>query len=138
MIKRNIPYAFPIVPIKGPNYANYYDLYTDNDANYVKNYLGKYYKLDSILSLNTRRRSGSMGYNDKHIEIEDKKAIEALFDIAVPVITGEKVLAEIGYNDVALYIKDEPGNSEIIENAINAMKIYTNSGEYSSDYIEFR
>ncbi|SEH69342.1 hypothetical protein SAMN02910265_02170 [Ruminococcus flavefaciens] len=138
MITRNIEYVFPIVLIKGANYENYYDLYTDNDANYVKNYLGKYYKLDSILSLNTRRRSGSMGYNDKHIEIEDKKAIEALFDIAVPVITGEKVLAEIGYNDVALYIKDEPGNSEIIENAINAMKIYTNSGEYSSDYIEFR
>ena len=137
-ITRNVEYVFPIALIKDFNYENYYNIVDADDySNYERNHMGKYFKLDSILSLNTRRRSSRMDYNNKHIEIEDKKAMEKLLDIAVPVITGEKVLATIGYDDVALYIKDEPGNSKIIENAINAMKIYTNSGEYSSDYVEF-
>lgn len=127
-------YVFPMTLIKECNSED--DFYL-NDV--FRNGLSKEcIKLDSILSLGIYRDRSSVNYKEKHFEFKDREAVEKLLDAATPVVTGEKVIAEVKYSDVVLYVKDSADNRSLIEKAMDSVKYYDNkTGELFEENITY-
>ena len=127
-------YVFPMTLIKESNSED--DFYL-NDV--FRNGLSKEcIKLDSILSLGIYRDRSSVNYKEKHFEFKDREAVEKLLDAATPVVTGEKVIAEVKYSDVILYVKDSADNRSLIEKAMDSVKYYDNkTGELFEENITY-
>ena len=124
-------YTFPLVYLEAMNYENSFDLSRDEYDEYYDRYAKKWVKLDSIFSLSSERGQGSFYYGEKYEpKIKDKKSVEKLLDIATPKITGEKIIAEVHFNGNTLYVRDEPGNREIVEKAKDSIIIRNESNDY--------
>ena len=53
-------------------------------------------------------------------------------------VTGEKVIAEVKYSDVVLYVKDSADNRSLIEKAMDSVKYYDNkTGELFEENITY-
>ena len=126
-------YVFPLLYFKDFNYQNSYS------ANYFNNYdefTDECMKLDSILSLGSYRGRGyNYNGNKAHYEFDDPEVVGTLLEAATPVVTGEKVLAEVQIGSVTLYITEKTGNEMIIEKAKDSIKLIDNKTgkEYNPD-----
>lgn len=126
-------YVFPIMLFKDENYENYYSF---SYSEYSDKYSVDCIKLDSILSLGLYRNRSYVSYGkNKRFEFNDNDAVEKLIEAATPVVTGEKILAEVQVGSITLYITDKTGNDIMIEKAKESIKIIDNNTgeEYNPD-----
>ncbi|WP_303838442.1 hypothetical protein [Ruminococcus flavefaciens] len=126
-------YVFPLGFFTESNYeSNYsYDYPDDKRIN-----TEKYVKMDSVFSVDPYRDRSYVDYGRKrHFEFTDPEAVEKLLDAATPVVTGEKVLAEIQAGSLTLYITERTGNDLLVESAKDSMKLVDNATaeEYDPD-----
>ncbi|MCR4638097.1 hypothetical protein [Ruminococcus sp.] len=118
-------YVFPLMYFKDRNYADDYRYYTIYDNNSLSD---ECIKMDSILSLGLYRGRSYQHYGQKkHFEFIDPEAVEKLLEAASPVVTGEKVLAEVQIGSMTLYITERTGNDVLIKNAKDSIRIVDNA-----------
>ena len=125
-------YVFPLTLYKDSNYENHRINYMDDYGDYTTACI----KLDSIFSLSLNRNRTYRDYGrSKHFEFTDPEAVEKLLEAATPVVTGEKVLAELQIGSWTLYITDKNGDVVMVDNAKDSIKLIDNKTgkEYNPD-----
>ncbi|WP_294412434.1 hypothetical protein [uncultured Ruminococcus sp.] len=117
-------YVFPLMYFKNYNYTNDFSY---NEPSDYENYTNECIKLDSVFNLRLYRGRGYYHYGKKkHFEFANTDAVETLLEAATPVVTGEKVLAEVQIGSITLFITDRTGNDVMIEKARDSIKIVDN------------
>ncbi|WP_164172472.1 hypothetical protein [Ruminococcus flavefaciens] len=117
-------YVFPLMYFKDYNYPDDYSFdYSDDFDSFSDECI----KLDSIFNMELYRgRSYSHYGKKKHFEFTDTNAVERLLEAATPLVTGEKVLAEVQIGSITLFITERTGNDMMIEKARDSIKIVDN------------
>ncbi|WP_028515567.1 ABC transporter permease [Ruminococcus flavefaciens] len=126
-------YVFPLMYFKNYNYTNDFSY---NEPSDYDNYTNECIKLDSVFNLRLYRGRSYIHYGKKkHFEFANTDAVETLLEAATPVVTGEKVLAEVQIGSITLFITDRTGNDVMIEKARDSIKIVDNKTgeEYDPD-----
>ncbi len=126
-------YVFPLMYFKNYNYTNDFSY---NEPSDYDNYTNECIKLDSVFNLRLYRGRSYIHYGKKkHFEFANTDAVETLLEAATPVVTGEKVLAEVQIGSITLFITDRTGNDVMIEKAMDSIKIVDNKTgeEYDPD-----
>ncbi|WP_303804185.1 hypothetical protein [Ruminococcus flavefaciens] len=126
-------YVFPLMYFKNYNYTN---VFSYNEPSDYDNYTNECIKLDSVFNLRLYRGRSYIHYGKKkHFEFANTDAVETLLEAATPVVTGEKVLAEVQIGSITLFITDRTGNDVMIEKARDSIKIVDNKTgeEYDPD-----
>lgn len=117
-------YVFPLMYFKNYNYTNDFSY---NEPSDYDNYTNECIKLDSVFNLRLYRGRSYIHYGKKkHFEFANTDAVETLLEAATPVVTGEKVLAEVQIGSITLFITDRTGNDVMIEKARDSIKIVDN------------
>lgn len=117
-------YVFPLMYFKNYNYNNDFSY---NEPSDYDNYTNECIKLDSVFNLRLYRGRSYIHYGKKkHFEFANTDAVETLLEAATPVVTGEKVLAEVQIGSITLFITDRTGNDVMIEKARDSIKIVDN------------
>ena len=130
-------YTFPLDYYKPPKNFNYRFLF---NYHYFFSYSGRYVKLDSIFNFNVGRNNFSVidKENTYTLTQDDIGYAAELLDIATPLITGEKIIAQLETSKTnTLYIKDSPENREIINNAIESRKLHSTETDTAEDNSDF-